>query len=79
MKWEMPRTRFTAVALILAGGMGNLIDRVLQDGVVVDFINVGIGPVRTGIFNVADVAITSGVIILLAESMRKHTKTRIQT
>lgn len=72
VKWDMRRTRFTAVALILAGGMGNLIDRLLQDGVVVDFINLGVGPVRTGIFNVADVAITSGVIILLTESLRKH-------
>ena len=53
-----------AIALICAGGVGNLFDRVTHGGMVVDFINLGIGSVRTGIFNVADVAITLGVIIL---------------
>jgi signal peptidase II len=38
------------LALLLAGGFGNLIDRVLHDGSVTDFLNVGIGPIRTGIF-----------------------------
>jgi lipoprotein signal peptidase len=33
-----------------------------NSGFVTDFINVGIGPVRTGIFNVADVAVTFGAI-----------------
>ena len=35
-------------------------DRLIH-GSVVDFLNVGIGPVRTGVFNVADVAIMLGV------------------
>jgi len=42
--------------------MGNLIDRVWNNGLVTDFINVGIGPVRTGVFNVADLAVTFGAI-----------------
>jgi signal peptidase II len=50
--------------LLFAGGASNLIDRILY-GRVVDFLNVGIGPLRTGIFNVADMAITFGVIIVL--------------
>lgn len=53
------------VALIVSGGVGNLIDRVLIDGLVTDFLNMGIGPVRTGIFNIADVAITMGTILLV--------------
>ena len=45
-------------------------DRVAR-GRVVDFINIGIGPVRTGIFNVADVAIMLGVgVVILAELRR---------
>lgn len=52
-----------ALCMILAGGIGNLIDRALR-GSVTDFINVGIGPLRTGIFNVADMAIVAGVLIL---------------
>ena len=65
-RWEMHLARFVAAVLLLAGGSGNLIDRALQDGFVTDFLNVGIGPVRTGIFNIADVALTAGVLALLA-------------
>ena len=64
-RWSMPPGNFAAWALILAGGIGNLIDRVGQHGLVTDFLNVGIGPVRTGIFNVADMAITAGCCILV--------------
>jgi signal peptidase II len=53
-----------AVAAIVGGGLGNLCDRI-QLGVVRDFMNVGIGSLRTGIFNVADMAITFGGIALL--------------
>jgi len=50
-----------AASLVVAGGTGNLIDRVLRDGRVIDFVSVGVGPLRTGIFNVADVAVMLGV------------------
>jgi signal peptidase II len=53
-----------AVGAIVGGGLGNLWDRI-QLGVVRDFMNVGIGSLRTGIFNVADMAITFGGIALL--------------
>jgi len=49
--------------LVLAGGLSNLIDRVAH-GNVVDFLNVGVGPVRTGIFNLADLAITAGIVLV---------------
>ena len=52
--------------LIFAGGVSNLIDRVTV-GRVIDFLNVGIGPLRTGIFNVADVAIMAGIALLVFE------------
>jgi signal peptidase II len=54
-----------AVAAIVGGGVGNLVDRIQLDGSVRDFLNVGIGSLRTGIFNVADMAITFGGIALL--------------
>ncbi len=56
---------FVAVVLLAAGAAGNLVDRVSQDGFVTDFLNLGIGPIRTGIFNVADMAITLGAVMLL--------------
>lgn len=65
-----------AVSLFIAGGVGNLIDRIMHDGSVVDFLNVGIGPLRTGIFNIADIAIMGGVIILFFSTLRKQKKNR---
>jgi signal peptidase II len=55
---------FVGLALLWAGGVSNLFDRVAR-GSVVDFLNVGVGPLRTGIFNVADVAIMVGCALLL--------------
>jgi signal peptidase II len=55
----------TALALILGGAIGNLIDRVLY-GSVVDFVDVGFGDLRWPVFNVADAAVTVGMIILIA-------------
>jgi len=53
-----------ALSLVIAGGVGNLIDRWTL-GYSRDFLNLGIGPIRTGIFNVADVAIMSGCFLIL--------------
>ena len=55
--------------LFVAGGASNWIDRVTH-GTVVDFLNVGIGPVRTGVLNVADVAILAGLVLLIAGEAR---------
>ena len=64
-----PRQK-AGMVLILGGGLGNLIDRLANDGHVIDFVSVGIGPLRTGIFNLADVAITAGVLMVFL-SFRK--------
>lgn len=50
-----------ALSLLVGGGWGNLLDRIGREGHVVDFLNLGIGSLRTGIFNVADVLIMIGV------------------
>ena len=65
-------TSFATVclSLVCAGGLSNLLDRIAYDGRVVDFLNVGVGPLRTGIFNVADMAITFGALLMLGESLR---------
>ena len=44
--------------------MGNLSDRLIH-GFVRDFVQIRLGPLSTGIFNVADLAITTGVLLLL--------------
>lgn len=53
------------ISLIVGGGISNLIDRLLQ-GSVTDFLNIGLGSLRTGIFNIADMAIMAGAIGLVA-------------
>jgi signal peptidase II len=57
------RTALSA-ALVAGGGLGNLWDRVTANGLVTDFLNLGLGGLRTGIFNVADLAIVAGVLLL---------------
>ena len=66
-----PGTRPWQVAgftLLAASGIGNLIDRLLFDGRVTDFLNLGIGSLRTGIFNIADVVGLLGFVVLLLAS-----------
>lgn len=54
------------IALILGGGAGNWIDRLLYGNVVIDFMNVGIGTLRSGIFNFADLFVIGGAILVAA-------------
>jgi signal peptidase II len=65
-----------ALSLFCGGGMSNLIDRVIYGGNVRDFLNVGLGPVRTGIFNLADVAILAGSFLLLLSRCRERLPSR---
>jgi signal peptidase II len=62
---KFPRWQAVGMALVAGGGIGNLIDRIRTGSYVVDFMNVGLGWLRTGIFNVADMAIMAGVGLLL--------------
>ncbi len=58
-----------SLSLILGGGLSNLIDRVARGGIVVDFMVIVVGSVRTAIFNLADLAIVAGLIALLVSSI----------
>lgn len=58
------RWQVAALALIAAGAVGNLIDRVRSPRGVVDFIDIGVGNTRFWTFNIADSAITVGAILL---------------
>lgn len=62
---EMGLLKLFSFSLIIAGGLGNVIDRIVFDRHVTDFMNIGILNLRTGIFNFADVCVTSGAIGLL--------------
>lgn len=61
----LPRLTTVALSLIVGGGFSNIVDRVIHDGYVIDFLNIGIGNLRTGIFNIADVAIMLGSLLFI--------------
>ena len=58
------RWQAIAFSFIIGGGISNVYDRILY-GQVVDFMNMGLGSLRTGIFNFADVSIMVGLGIML--------------
>jgi signal peptidase II len=59
------------LTLFVAGGLSNWFDRATA-GHVVDFMNVGIGWLRTGVFNVADVAIMFGAALFVIGELRRN-------
>jgi signal peptidase II len=62
-----------ALALILGGAAGNLIDRVVY-GYVIDFIDLYYGDFHWPVFNVADSAITLGAGLLVLDTLLGHKK-----
>jgi len=57
-------------SFLFAGGISNFYDRVVNNGAVVDFLNIGLGSLRTGIFNIADVTIMIGLAIVIFVSLK---------
>ncbi len=67
------RLRVIGVALVAGGALGNLLDRIRSSAGVVDFIDVGVAQVRFWTFNVADMGITAGaVLLLIALGLQQH-------
>ena len=69
--WQQKDSHFTlrlSLALILAGAIGNLIDRILF-GTVVDFFDFMIGSYHWYIFNVADASVTIGMVLYIYSSI----------
>jgi signal peptidase II len=59
-----PVSKRVYIGLIFGGAFGNLIDRITT-GEVLDFIDMGIGPYRWPTYNVADIAVTVGAVLLI--------------
>lgn len=59
------------ITLVVAGGVSNLVDRLVR-GSVIDFVSIGVGPFRTGIFNVADMAVMLGAALVLVATLRSR-------
>ena len=67
--------RLGAMAAIFGGAIGNLIDRVFYGGLVVDFIDLGIGTNRFYTFNVADIGVSLGGLVLFLSLLREDRAT----
>ena len=63
------RLQAAAYGLILAGALGNLIDRVRFEGAVFDFLYLHLGSTPLFVCNLPDIAISAGVVLLLADAM----------
>lgn len=75
MYWVTPakdRVRLASIALICGGAVGNLLDRIRSAAGVVDFLDVGVGAVRWPVFNIADIAVTTGAIFLALSLWREE-------
>ena len=57
-------TRTIAIASVSAGAIGNLLDRIRTELGVVDFIDIGFGTHRWPTFNIADIAVSGGALLL---------------
>jgi len=62
---RIPVLQGSGLSLMAGGGASNLVDRVLNDGRVVDFMVVRVWGLQTGVFNVADVVIIIGFCLIL--------------
>ncbi len=68
----LPMSILAGLSLVVGGGLSNLLDRVINEGRVIDFLNLGIGSLRTGIFNVADMAIMLGLLLVVVLRKREE-------
>ena len=59
------------LSLLFSGGLSNFLDR-LYNNAVVDFMNMGVGSLRTGVFNVADMAIMLGGLLWILSQRQSH-------
>lgn len=65
------RFRLVSLALVAGGAVGNIVDRIRYERGVVDFLDVGVGTLRWPVFNVADMAVSVGAVLLLVSFYRE--------
>lgn len=67
---EIDKVSLIGFSIIIGGGMGNIFDRIIY-GSVTDFLFIDLGGIfKTGIFNIADLAVTTGMILILLMSFK---------
>ena len=66
------KARLISIALVTGGAIGNLIDRIRSSRGVVDFFDFGFGTMRWPVFNVADIGVTVGALLLAVSLWREE-------
>jgi signal peptidase II len=69
-KQDISAISIIAICFIIGGGVGNIFDRIFY-GSVTDFLYIQFGIFQTGVFNMADLSITSGGVIILLQSLHR--------
>jgi signal peptidase II len=70
------RLRLLAISLVTAGAIGNFIDRLRSGRGVIDFLDFGFGELRWPVFNVADIGVTVGAVLLAISLWREDQQER---
>ena len=70
MDKKLDNLSLVGFSLIIGGGIANIFDRVVY-GSVTDFLYINLGFFKTGIFNIADLSVTTGMILILIASFKK--------
>ncbi|MDB5111654.1 MAG: lspA [Mucilaginibacter sp.] len=70
IKTDINKYVLLAIILMIGGGIGNIYDRIVH-GSVTDFLYINFGLFHTGVFNIADLCITTGISIILLRSWFK--------
>jgi len=69
-KQNMPTSMLIGFCFVIGGGIGNVFDRIAY-GSVTDFLHINFGGWQTGVFNLADMSIMLGTLIILIQAFRK--------
>jgi signal peptidase II len=79
LRSDLTKSQLVGFTFVLGGGIGNIYDRLVH-GTVTDFLHINLGIVQTGIFNMADVSIMTGVFIVLLDPLvsRKASEQKVE-
>lgn len=77
IKRNLSNVLLVGICFVIGGGIGNIYDRIVY-GSVTDFLHINFVLFQTGIFNMADVSVTTGLLIVLFESYIKMRKPLVE-
>ena len=72
IKKQQEQLKEISLIILLSGGIGNLLDRIFNEGKVIDFIILGTANIHTAVFNFADLFIITGTFLFVYSSVRKQ-------